>query len=70
MSATAECIEPPTDRIMRELAALASRRILEAPGRLEEALARLARWPATAVGRGRDAAFAEWESIIRKRTPA
>ena len=58
------------DFIVRELAALAARRILEAPVRVREGLERLARWRSRAAGRGRDAAFAEWEEIIRARTPA
>ena len=33
-------------------------------------LARLARWRLRAAGCGRDAAFAEWEEIIRFRTSA
>ena len=58
------------DFIVRELASLAARRILEMPGRIDEGLARLARWRERAADTGRDAAFAEWEQIIRTRTPA
>ena len=60
--------ESPTDFIVRELAALAARRILEMPSRVQEGIARLARWRIRAAGGGRDAAFAEWEDIIRSRT--
>ena len=63
-------VESPSDFIVRELAALAARRILERPARVQEGIGRLARWRARAAGRGRDAAFAEWEDIIRSRTPA
>jgi hypothetical protein len=62
--------ESPTDRIVRELAALAARRILEKPARIQEAIARLARWRSRAAGSGRDAAFAEWEDLLRSRSPA
>ena len=65
-----EVVESPTDFIVRELAALAARRILEMPARVQEGIGRLARWRSRASGRGRDAAFAEWEDIIRSRTPA
>ena len=58
------------DVIVRELASLAAQRILEAPVRVREGLERLARWRLESAGRGRDAAFAEWEEIIRSRTPA
>ena len=65
-----EAVESPTDFIVRELAALAARRILEMPARVQEGIGRLARWRSRASGCGRDAAFAEWEDIIRSRTPA
>ena len=58
------------DFIVRELAFLAAQRILETPARVREGLERLARWRSRAAGRGRDAAFAEWEEIIRDNTPA
>ena len=58
------------DFIARELARLAAHRILEKPVRVREGLARLARWRARSAGRGRDAAFAQWEEIIHARTPA
>ena len=58
------------DFIVRELARLAAQRILEAPMRVLEGLDRLARWRTGAAGRGRDASLAEWEEIIRSRTPA
>ena len=58
------------DLIVRELASLAAQRILEAPVRVREGSARLGRWRWRAAGRGRDAAFAEWEEIIRTRSPA
>ena len=58
------------DFIVRELASLAAQRILESPVRVREGLERLGRWRWRAAGRGRDAAFAEWEESIRTSSPA
>ena len=63
-------LDSDNDFIMRELARLAAQRILEAPVRVREGLERLERWRAGAAGSGRDASLAEWEEIIRARTPA
>ena len=63
-------MESPTEFIVRELAALAAKRILEMPARVQEGIERLARWRSRTAGCGRDAAFSEWEEIIRSRTPA
>ena len=58
------------DFIVRELARLAAQRILEAPKRVHDGLARLARWRARSAGSGRDVALAEWKQVIQARTPA
>ena len=58
-------LRPSNDFIARELASLAAQRILEAPVRVREGSERLGRWRWRAAGRGRDAALAEWEEIIR-----
>ena len=57
------------DFIALELARLAANRIIEKPACLREGLARVVRWRGRAAGGGRAAAFAEWEEIIRTKTP-